>query len=332
MFPAKLQSPVYLATIRMKIGIPRALFYYYYPSLWESFVLLLGMEPILSSPTSTKTIEQAGLVSETENCLPVKLLDAHIESLIDQVDVILVPRLLSMMKGRVSCPKLGALPDAAHANMRGRAKILSITVDANMEPLDKTLANLGVNLGVDRKRSRSAAQAAIYEMNLHRARTNSAGALSNIFSARKTKKIDSNVPKALSTGSQQADQPRILLLSHPYILHDDYLAGPIRRKLEDMNIDVYTLPFPEGDKAPDLSAWDTCSRMHQTLIDLNPHDVQGVIHLSSFNCGCDSIMVEFFRELLRDKKTPYMVLIMDEHSALGGFETRLEAFVDSMGW
>jgi predicted nucleotide-binding protein (sugar kinase/HSP70/actin superfamily) len=72
--------------------------------------------------------------------------------------------------------------------------------------------------------------------------------------------------------------------------------------------------------------------MHQTLIDLNPHDVQGVIHLSSFNCGCDSIMVEFFRELLRDKKTPYMVLIMDEHSAQGGFETRLEAFVDSMGW
>jgi predicted nucleotide-binding protein (sugar kinase/HSP70/actin superfamily) len=43
-------------------------------------------------------------------------------------------------------------------------------------------------------------------------------------------------------------------------------------------------------------------------------------------------MVEFFRELLREKKINYMVLIMDEHSALGGLETRLEAFVDSMRW
>jgi predicted nucleotide-binding protein (sugar kinase/HSP70/actin superfamily) len=99
-----------------------------------------------------------------------------------------------------------------------------------------------------------------------------------------------------------------------------------------MNIHVYSLPFPEGDKAPDLSTWDTCSGMHQTLIDLKTRDVAGVIPLSSFNCGCDSIMVEFFRELLREKKINYMVLIMDEHSALGGLETRLEAFVDSMRW
>jgi len=290
----------------MKIGIPCALFYHYYPGLWESFVLSLGMEPVLSYPTSTKTIEQAALVSETENCLPVKLLDAHIESLVGQADFILVPRLLSMTKGRVSCPKLGALADVAHANLRGRAKILSLTVDANREPLDKTLANLGIHLGVDRKRSKSAAQAAIKEMNRHR--------------------------KLLSAATPQSDKLRILLLSHPYILHDDYLMGPVRRKLEDMNIDVYTLPFPEGDKAPDLSTWDSCSGMHQTLIDLKTRDVAGVIHLSSFNCGCDSIMVEFFRELLREKKINYMVLIMDEHSALGGLETRLEAFVDSMRW
>jgi predicted nucleotide-binding protein (sugar kinase/HSP70/actin superfamily) len=290
----------------MKIGIPRALFYHYYPSLWESFVLALGMEPVLSSPTSTKTIELAAIVSETENCLPVKLLDAHIESLVGHVDVILVPRLLSMKKGRVSCPKLGALPDAAQANLRGRARILSVTVDANREPLDKTLTNLAVRLGIDRKRSKHAAQAAIKEMKQYRI--------------------------TLSADTPQGDQARILLLSHPYILHDDYLVGSVRRKLEDMNIDVYTLPFPESDKAPSLSAWDTCSSMHQTLLDLDPHDVAGVIHLSSFNCGCDSILVEFFREVLQDKKISYMVLVMDEHSAQSGVETRLEAFVDSIGW
>ena len=211
-----------------------------------------------------------------------------------------------MSKGRVSCPKLGALPDAAHANLRGRAHILSVTVDANKEPLNKTLTNMGISLGVSRKQSKHAAQIAIEEMNGHR--------------------------KALSTTNPQNRKLTILLLSHPYILHDDYLTSPILRKLEDMNINVYKLPFPEGDKAPDLSAWDTCSSMHQTLIDLNPQDVSGVIQLSSFNCGCDSIMVEFYREVMQEKKINYMVLIMDEHSAQSGVETRLEAFVDSMGW
>lgn len=290
----------------MKIGIPRALFYHYYPDLWENFVLLLGMEPVLSHPTSTKTIEQAALVSETENCLPVKLLDAHIESLVGQADVILVPRLLSMMKGRVSCPKLGALTDVAHANLRGRAEILGFTVDENQEPLQSTLLKLGMSLGIDRKRSRMAAQQAVEAMHARQ--------------------------KTLSANVSQSDRPRILLLSHPYILHDEYLSGPIHRKLEDMNMNACTLPFPESGTAPDLSSWDACCKMHQALIDLDPHDVAGVIQLSSFNCGCDSIMSEFFREILKEKGIPYMVLIMDEHSAQGGLETRLEAFVDSMGW
>jgi predicted nucleotide-binding protein (sugar kinase/HSP70/actin superfamily) len=72
--------------------------------------------------------------------------------------------------------------------------------------------------------------------------------------------------------------------------------------------------------------------MHQALIDLKPREVTGVIHISSFNCGCDSIMVEFFRELLQEKQIPYLVLVMDEHAAQNGVETRLEAFVDSMRW
>jgi predicted nucleotide-binding protein (sugar kinase/HSP70/actin superfamily) len=211
-----------------------------------------------------------------------------------------------MMKGRVSCPKLAALSDVAQANLRGRAEVLSFNIDENKEPLDKTLMNLGISLGIDRKRSKIAAQSALQTMYAQR--------------------------KSVEKGYIRGDRPRILLLSHPYIVYDEYLSMPIFRKLDEMGIDVYSPPPSYSAKLPDLSAWDTCSMMHQTLLGLNQHDALGVIQLSSFNCGCDSIMVEFFREILRDKKIPYMVLVMDEHSAQGGLETRLEAFVDSMGW
>ena len=290
----------------MKIGIPRALYYYHYPALWEKFILLLGMEPILSSSTSTKTIERAALISETENCLPVKLFDAHVASLLERADTILIPRIISMMKGRCSCPKLGALPDVAYAHLRDRAKILSFTIDENREPLIKTVTNLGVSLGIHRGHSKMAAQEAMELMHARR--------------------------RTIGSDSGGGASNRILLLSHPYIIQDEYLVGPILRKLEDLNMIVFSPATSESGQPPELSAWDSSSLMHQTLMDLDPDSLSGVIQLSSFNCGCDSIMVEFFRELLRDKMIPYMVLVMDEHSAQGGLDTRLEAFVDSMEW
>jgi predicted nucleotide-binding protein (sugar kinase/HSP70/actin superfamily) len=72
--------------------------------------------------------------------------------------------------------------------------------------------------------------------------------------------------------------------------------------------------------------------MYDTLRRLDPEKCIGVIQLSSFNCGCDSIVGEIFRGVLKEKGIPYMTLILDEHSAQAGVDTRLEAFIDSVGW
>ncbi len=96
-----------------KIGILRTLYYFYYPEIWETFFSLIGCEPVMSEPTSRKTIEEAGKISEPEHCLPVKMFDAHLADLKDKADMIFVPRMLSSIKEHISCPKLGALPDVA---------------------------------------------------------------------------------------------------------------------------------------------------------------------------------------------------------------------------
>jgi hypothetical protein len=36
--------------------------------------------------------------------------------------------------------------------------------------------------------------------------------------------------------------------------------------------------------------------------------------------------------MLRQKKLPYMILILDKHSGQAGVNTRFKAFVDSIGW
>ena len=110
----------------LTVGIPRCLFYYLYPGLWESFFRCLGCRIILSRPTDRKTVSTASRISEPEHCLPVKLLDAHIEDIRDRADLVFVPRILSTLKGHISCPKLSALPDTARLRCRN---ILTQNID-----------------------------------------------------------------------------------------------------------------------------------------------------------------------------------------------------------
>ena len=91
-------------------------------------------------------------------------------------------------------------------------------------------------------------------------------------------------------------------------------------------------PFGDEDFPAGPLKWDTCGKMYHRLMTLDRTQCAAVIQLTSFNCGCDSISMEFYREILKGKGIPYMTLVMDEHTGQAGLDTRLEAFVDSIGW
>jgi predicted nucleotide-binding protein (sugar kinase/HSP70/actin superfamily) len=48
------------------------------------------------------------------------------------------------------------------------------------------------------------------------------------------------------------------------------------------------------------------------------------LHLTNFSCGADSFIEHFYKYIMGDK--PYLILELDEHSAVAGVMTRLEAF------
>ena len=48
------------------------------------------------------------------------------------------------------------------------------------------------------------------------------------------------------------------------------------------------------------------------------------LHLTNFECGADSFLEHFYKYIMGDK--PYLILELDEHSAVAGVMTRLEAF------
>ena len=279
------------------IGLPRALHPHLQPGLWETFFGALGVPVVLSAPTTRATLERAELISETEHCLPVKLLDAHLEELAGRVDRVFVPRILSLRRGFISCPKLAALPDAVRAQFRGRFEVVTADVDENRRPLEQMLAELGRALGFAPAESAAAARQALA----------AAGA-----------------PDALPAGK------RFLLIGHPYNLGDAYLTEPIVRKLEDLGAAVERLPAGPPRGAPAPLRWDTSAHMLEALRTLDPARCAGVIQLTSFNCGCDSMAGPYYRETLKTAGIPFMALTLDSHTALAGLDTRLEAFVESI--
>ena len=290
------------------VGILQTLYYFYYPGLWETFFTLIGYQPVLSGKTSRETIDVAGRISEPEHCLPVKLFDAHLEDLAERVDFIFVPRMLSSLEGHIACPKLGALPDVAA--VRVNTGILTIDIDERQAPLQVTLERLARRLHTPRKEARKAAKKALmaYQQSVDSIKQNN------------------NMEK------RAGGKDRFLIIGHPYLLYDDYIAGRIFKKLVAQSIDAVPMTFQAIGLPDHFIKWDTAGKMYHQIMSLGNGDYQGIIQLSAFNCGCDSIMLDIFREAVMQKGLPYLVLMLDEHTSPGGIDTRIEAFVDSVNW
>ncbi len=101
------------------VGIPRALLFYKYHHLWETFLYSLEVNYIISPPT-TKAILAKGInIAVDETCLPSKIYLGHVDWLIGCCDSILVPRIAEFGKQNTVCTKHQAMPDVLKNTFRG---------------------------------------------------------------------------------------------------------------------------------------------------------------------------------------------------------------------
>lgn len=307
------------------VGIPKAMMFYEHGALWEDFFRRLGCRVITSGSTNKRIMNQGVACCSNENCLPVKVLTGHVLDLIDKCDFIFIPRYKSTDKMEFTCPKFCGLPDMMRMNLKGRAEVKELDIDLNKgeSPSFGSIKTLSDALSLDYEKVKNT----FFNMIKDRLRPEM-----------ETSLLEPDEVKNLKT-PLRSDQPAIGVLGHPYVIHDSFISMNLFEKLRNMNYRVLT-PAHLERTLKRQNAYPNQDFFYGVGYDIlgsaftlsKDPSVKGLIYLSTFSCGVDSILTEYIdRHLKQTTPIPYMKITIDEHTGEAGFDTRLEAFLDMIG-
>ena len=296
----------------MTIGIPKAFLYYRYRYLWETFFEELGCEILVSPDTNKGTIKTGAEHSIDESCLSSKIYMGHVEWLIGKCDYILIPRVASYSRDQIVCSKLWSAYDVVQNVFRDRGvKILDYNIDYVK---NKTEFMAFMRMGRRLKKKRFSI-------------------LRAYFMAKQAEKM---MNERRITEQKELLKPdgklKILLVSHSYNINDPFIGRPISERLAALNATPVIAEIVERtaavQKAREISPTLKWSYNQELLgaIALYKEDVDGIILVTAFPCGPDSLVNEVIIRRIKDK--PIISLVVDEQEGMAGLETRIESFID----
>lgn len=289
------------------IGIPRSLFYYYDGEIWNYFFDYLNIPYMVSPKTNKKIIEMGKNIANDEMCMSVKNYLGHVAYLKDKCEYILVPRIANYKDNNQTCTNFLAMYDIV--NNLFDNEILNYNIDLNNhETLKKGLKNIALKFNKNKKQISQALDFAFNE-----------------YKTNRKKKILHNIL------SLKEERKKVLIISHPYNTYDEFIGKPIIKLLNDLDVQVIYSDLFNKNKSNILSkklSKDLYWKYSKEIIgsiELVKNKIDGIIFLSTFPCGLDSLVNEL---IIRKVNMPYLNLIIDDLDSLSGFETRIESFVD----
>jgi predicted nucleotide-binding protein (sugar kinase/HSP70/actin superfamily) len=315
-----------------RIGIPRALMFYRYFPLWKVFFEEMGWKVVVSDGLG----KRGNLIYFEDSCLPMKLLVTHSVVLKEKVDYLFVPRLVSLHRSYIMCPKFRGAPDIVRLATEGTVSVLDETIDlrTGKHSMLRSMVRTGKQLGEDEKEGRRAFQRAeqfFFNFQKEWVERINRLPLKQVF--------DVEIPTPSSSeGEEKRDRFRVALIGHPYNLFDTDVNKDILAFIRGLEMRIITpdvLSEKEVDAhVSDLSKeiyWSSGREIVGSMFHFLSGGVDGVVFLTSFKCGIDALLQEFIKRRLKARggvSVPFLVLTLDEHSGREGLTTRLEAFKD----
>jgi predicted CoA-substrate-specific enzyme activase len=319
----KLRNEIFFRTETLEgteIGVPRCLMMYELFPFFYEFLKQLGFKPVLSEPTTRKTIEHGAELSVADTCLPVKVALGQIQDLLDRnIKHFFIPSVITMppqdeiFPRSYVCPYVQATPYFARAIFGKDIHVHSpyLHFGRGTSGIEKSLVRFGKEFGKSKKEVKRA--------------------------IRKASTYWGDVQKEIrELGSRVLNDLKDLafvVCSRPYNGYDLGMNLNLPKKFRDLGILAIPVDFLDLDYKSiqaDFSNmyWHYGQRILAAAEEIRKDERLFPVYLSNFACGPDSFLTRFFKEKLGQK--PFLLMEIDEHSGDAGFITRGEAFLDSI--
>jgi len=302
---------------RPTVGIPLALHSLEWGIFWSQLFSNLGFTVLLSPRTNNKLV-LAGVESMTaETCFPVKVFHGHVHHLLDRTEFLFLPNVIDMPTPEAHetgffCPLVESSQYLVRAALGiSDQRLIRPTLYLKEGPRQVAEALLA-SLPDDLRPS-----AAILERAVQRAWDRQQRFRQDLFQR----------GRAVLAGTASGEALWVVT-GRPYNLHDERSNLQLGRHLAKLGIRALPMDFLEVE-SEDLSDfpmmyWGQGAKILRTAKRIARTPNWYGVHLTNFSCGADSFIEHFYRHILREK--PALVLELDEHSAVAGLLTRIEAF------
>jgi predicted CoA-substrate-specific enzyme activase len=302
---------------RPTVGMQRSLYTIQTGVLWAHFFDHLGFRLVLTPPTNNR-ISALGIEAMTaETCYPVKVSHGHVKELAGKTRFLFLPVIIDMPTPQDSekgyyCPLL-----------QSNKYMIQMALNLDKESI------IGPVIHLKRDQSDLAVE------------------LSEQISG-KLKKTDSEIKRALAFAmekqdsfinemyqkgfeimdSHRSEEPLVVVTGRPYNLYDERLNLRLGQNLAKIGVTAIPMDFIDvrGVNLSDFPNmyWGSGTQILRTAKYIKKYPNYFGLHLTNFSCGADSFIEHFYKYIMGDK--PYLILELDEHSAVAGVMTRLEAY------
>lgn len=323
--------------VKNKIGIPLVLYMYEYYSLFKDMFERLGYEVIIEKSSPQKLHSGMSLIN-SDFCAPMIVTHGIVDALNNKdVDYIFMPTIIN---GQSYVKKLEAeeqyfnkvndayfcyyseyaptiVNNLTTINLKG--KLISPLIKFNNTPIETVAKKFAGSIADRIDQSIDTIYEAFLKAYSH-------------YIERKT--------NWLSVGKKvflEDKKMKVMVLGRPYAIFDNQINQGILKKIEEMGFTIGYQSMIEYSYSKQNDKQDYLEKMHwfygQQIMLASEYIIKNSnvypIFLTCFRCSPDAYILNYFKKLMEEHNKPYLIIQLDEHSSDVGYQTRVEAGLET---
>ncbi len=319
-------GPSFSLADRPRFLMPRTLTAFSFFQFWSAFFDELGAEFALSPSTDQACLERGKECSGAEVCLPLKVAHGHVAGVLrgGGTEPVFLPHMIAderqpRFTNTKFCPYVEAVPSLVRAAMTAQgldvARLVSPVVDLaapDETSVDSLTDCLAPFMSVNRDRVGKAFARARAARAAHQAQLLDLG-------------------RSALQGVRESGQPAVVIVGRPYNTLDTAVSLDLPQFVASCGVEVLPmdcLPFDPSLLTGEFENmfWHYGQRILSALMQVARAEHLYAVFLTNFSCGPDSFILSYAESIMGSK--PMLVLELDEHGSSGGYQTRVEAFLD----